>query len=404
MDYLVDLDLGTMMTDQEGIAFLNWICEVDPDLYDVRVETLLHPGITLSAENIFAITKEDDLNLMVTATPDVIEAGETTHILVQLLEDGNPLQNKRVTIGINPTFAEGCHAIVGTFETDSSGMVAIDWECVPESFQEEVVVPGNYEVVTYFLGEDYFIDISSIAGLIIQGTIIMMGTGEPDLDLHVYDGEGRHVGVNYDKNEIEIEIPGALYSGDLVSETEWIYLPLGVIDYYIIIDARDAHLPTEEYQLTITMMPSSNETIQITKNATIEAGSKDTWVPQINPDTGKLELPNLETTITGKLEQLCDAIMQLNDTAFDKNPIQQKNILNNKIQEVFEMVKIADYEGAYEKLLHDIKPKLTGLKTDENGNPWGNGIFKNPWIIDLEAQEMLNDYCNSILFEIKLII
>jgi len=32
-------------------------------------------------------------------------------------------------------------------------------------------------------------------------------------DLHVYDPEGRHVGINYDTGVVEIEIPGATYSG-----------------------------------------------------------------------------------------------------------------------------------------------------------------------------------------------
>jgi len=33
------------------------------------------------------------------------------------------------------------------------------------------------------------------------------------VDLHLYDAKGRHVGFNYEKGEVEIEIPGATYSG-----------------------------------------------------------------------------------------------------------------------------------------------------------------------------------------------
>jgi len=52
---------------------------------------------------------------------------------------------------------------------------------------------------------------------------------------------------------------------------------------------------------------------------------------------------------------------------------------------------------ASQNLLCDIKSKLTGLKIDENEIAWGNGVFKNPWIIDLNAQEMLRQQCNELL-------
>jgi len=38
-------------------------------------------------------------------------------------------------------------------------------------------------------------------------------TVDSPADLHVYDPEGRHVGINYDTGEVEIEIPEATYSG-----------------------------------------------------------------------------------------------------------------------------------------------------------------------------------------------
>lgn len=44
--------------------------------------------------------------------------------------------------------------------------------------------------------------------------------------------------------------------------------------------------------------------------------------------------------------------------------------------------------------------KLTGLKTDENEDPWGNGIFKNPWVTCDELQEAFRLICNQILTHI----
>ncbi|MEM3406707.1 MAG: hypothetical protein QXM07_03545 [Nitrososphaerota archaeon] len=42
-----------------------------------------------------------------------------------------------------------------------------------------------------------------------------------DLDLHLYDSQGRHVGLNYETNKIDLQIPNARYSGPNVTR-EWI--------------------------------------------------------------------------------------------------------------------------------------------------------------------------------------
>ena len=54
--------------------------------------------------------------------------------------------------------------------------------------------------------------------LALESKLIPTGTGlsfeaDSPVDLHVYDPEGRHVGINYTTEEVEIEIPGANYSG-----------------------------------------------------------------------------------------------------------------------------------------------------------------------------------------------
>jgi len=49
----------------------------------------------------------------------------------------------------------------------------------------------------------------------------------PDIDLHAYDAEGRHVGLNYETGQYENQIDGAIASGDLKDAEEWIYVPKG---------------------------------------------------------------------------------------------------------------------------------------------------------------------------------
>ncbi|MEW6722428.1 MAG: hypothetical protein AB1324_04145, partial [Candidatus Micrarchaeota archaeon] len=49
----------------------------------------------------------------------------------------------------------------------------------------------------------------------------------PDMDLHAYDSAGNHVGVDYSSGEYENSIPGAIASGDLGDDEEWIFVPEG---------------------------------------------------------------------------------------------------------------------------------------------------------------------------------
>jgi hypothetical protein len=50
----------------------------------------------------------------------------------------------------------------------------------------------------------------------------------PDLDLHAYADDGRHVGMNYQTGVYENQIDGATASGDLTGGTEWIFVPSNV--------------------------------------------------------------------------------------------------------------------------------------------------------------------------------
>lgn len=47
----------------------------------------------------------------------------------------------------------------------------------------------------------------------------------PDLDLHAYLVDGRHIGMNYETGEFENPVPEAIISGDRSLDNEWILLP-----------------------------------------------------------------------------------------------------------------------------------------------------------------------------------
>ncbi len=46
---------------------------------------------------------------------------------------------------------------------------------------------------------------------------------------------------------------------------------------------------------------------------------------------------------------------------------------------------------------YDLKPKLTGLKTDEHEVPLGNGVFNNPWVTGAALQEQFRVWANDLL-------
>jgi hypothetical protein len=60
----------------------------------------------------------------------------------------------------------------------------------------------------------------------------------PDLDLHAYSDDGKHVGMNYITGEYEIQIQGATASGDLWNGQEWIFVPEDV-NVHFVVNAKD---------------------------------------------------------------------------------------------------------------------------------------------------------------------
>ena len=77
-----------------------------------------------------------------------------------------------------------------------------------------------------------------------------------NLDLHIYDSLGRHVGLNYDTSELELEIPGAVHTGDETDGFETIFLPANLSEFEIRIIAKDIN-ESVTYSLEILL---SNET------------------------------------------------------------------------------------------------------------------------------------------------
>ena len=104
-----------------------------------------------------------------------------------------------------------------------------------------------------------------------------------------------------------------------------------------------------------------------------------------------------EPTICELIDLLIEKIQGSPDECWRKSASNRKNTMINKLTTLKDMVCLNNLEGAYDKLLHDIKPKLTGLKTDENEEEWGNGVCNNPWVICDDYNLDFQIDCNEIL-------
>ncbi len=131
----------------------------------------------------------------------------------------------------------------------------------------------------------------------------------PDIDLHAYDAQGRHVGLNYDTGQYERDIPGCYASGDLKDAEEWIFVPEGTEVRYELSsykteqflrdrpEYRDVIRP-QKYELTYQRIDANGErTAAKAKGGQIEAGEETDLG---GPDDDGLKFKSVRTPGYGK--------------------------------------------------------------------------------------------------------
>jgi len=125
---------------------------------------------------------------------------------------------------------------------------------------------------------------------------------DPDIDLHAYSSDGKHVGVNYTTKFYENEIQGALSSGDLTNGEEWIFAPFDInVSYYISSYDLQQFLEenpdisstnvTIEYSATFMEYGSNPKLVQLTD---------DNWIVQ-NRTVSK---PQVESIKPGEVKEI----------------------------------------------------------------------------------------------------
>jgi hypothetical protein len=76
-----------------------------------------------------------------------------------------------------------------------------------------------------------------------------------DLDLHLYDQQVNHIGINYNTMQVEVNIPGATYSG-VAANPEWVRLPVSGGSVFMVAVTAIAVFGSESYTVTLTEFPT----------------------------------------------------------------------------------------------------------------------------------------------------
>jgi len=115
----------------------------------------------------------------------------------------------------------------------------------------------------------------------LSKNVIILSEKGHKLYLHVYDEEGRHVGINFEGRNVELEIPESSYLD--LGNIQVIALPLNVTSYNIVVDAKYAKKDKEEYSITIINMKNGKIVDIATKEDTINRGGEREYYVSVSP-------------------------------------------------------------------------------------------------------------------------
>jgi hypothetical protein len=142
------------------------------------------------------------------------------------------------------------------------------------------------------------IDTISIPGIyyFVSGTSGSLEESRHHLYLHVYDSEGRHVGLNHANNETEIEVPNSYYF-DNSNGTITIILPTYNSSFLFVVDGTVAEDTMESYDLTVITVNNGMVIDQNSTQGTIEKGAQTEYNFQISQSGKIVTVPELPSVL-----------------------------------------------------------------------------------------------------------
>jgi len=193
----------------------------------------------------------------------------------------------------------------------------------------------------------------------------------PDLDLHAYTPDGKHVGMNYETGIFEMQIPGVIASGGFYNSSEWISVPEDSAAYFVISSRPTAlfleehpDLPPENeeglYALSVSYFDENLDGVGSgLEELTIAPGAEVFHLVEIRlmPDDN-YQLEIREGLDLMSLEAWEAAVDNIPDELFINNPSQRKGALKNKLRAIFAKVKKKNYHGVINQIQNDLLKKL----------------------------------------------
>jgi len=181
----------------------------------------------------------------------------------------------------------------------------------------------------------------------------------PDLDLHAYTPDGKHVGMNYETGIFEMQIPGVIASGGFYNSSEWISVPEDSAAYFVISSRPTAlfleehpDLPPENeeglYALSVSYFDENLDGVGSgLEELTIAPGAEVFHLVEIRlmPDDN-YQLEIREGLDLMSLEAWEAAVDNIPDELFINNPSQRKGALKNKLRAIFAKVKKKTITGS----------------------------------------------------------
>jgi len=144
------------------------------------------------------------------------------------------------------------------------------------------------------------------------------------LYLHIYDSQNRHVGINYETNETEVQIPGALYY-DFNDGTISVTLPANLTSFRYLVDAKYATQPSESFNISIVNYKDGVAISSFNESAEIKQAQQYTKNVQILSD-GKIKVEDqpVQNWIWSAIIGIIAILSALTATIFMKKRVKSK--------------------------------------------------------------------------------
>jgi hypothetical protein len=251
----------------------------------VQVENLLVNNVDTEEEfgtghGSIKIKNIGDVDAVVTAMVMFYAPTPQKYVWMQMIEFGTIIKGSMSEIGFDYTLPRNTLLRCTEYYAEAYAIAAT----ADHIFSESRYLSNP----TFWVGKNCgCISQTVLSGSLVQGqsySTSFVSTGEftrftlfyggSEIDLHIYDSLGRHVGLNYATAQVDVQIPGAFYSGP--SETpEWILVPNSTGQQYMI-KVVGIELAEEEcFSVTATEIPpipASLTTVPIKLYDTCEVG------------------------------------------------------------------------------------------------------------------------------------